>query len=87
MTDRTAAEESRRFLATILETSEDGIIAFNPAGKILMWNHGAEAIFGYPADEAIGKHSSEFVPPEWHSNLAPVNEQTLQGKTFPNWRA
>ena len=55
ITDRKAAEQSRRFLATMVDSSEDAIFAYSPTGAILTWNHGAEAIFGYKASEAIGQ--------------------------------
>ena len=58
VTERRAAEEAQRFLATIVESSEDAIAAYTPAGIILTWNRGAETIFGYAAAEAIGKHVS-----------------------------
>ena len=45
VTERLAAEEAQRFLAAIVESSEDAIAAYSPAGIILTWNRGAETIF------------------------------------------
>jgi PAS domain-containing protein len=45
VSEQCAAEESRRLLASIVESSEDGIIAYSPEGTI--WNQGAEVTFGY----------------------------------------
>jgi PAS domain S-box-containing protein len=48
----------------IIEDSDDAIITKNLDGIILSWNGGAEAIFGYSADEAIGKPITMLMPPE-----------------------
>jgi len=49
------AEEAKAFLAAVVESSEDAIIAYTLAGTILTWNRGAENVFGYCAKEVIGK--------------------------------
>ena len=55
VTERRAAEEAQGFLAAIVESSEDAIVAYTPAGIIRTWNRGAEAVLGYSPGEAIGK--------------------------------
>jgi PAS domain S-box-containing protein len=50
-------------LRAIVESSDDAIVSKNLAGVIQSWNQGAERIFGYTADEAIGKSMSLLVPP------------------------
>jgi diguanylate cyclase (GGDEF)-like protein/PAS domain S-box-containing protein len=64
ITERKAAEESRRFLAGVVESCEEAIITSAPSGQILTWNHGAEAIYGYSADEVIGKPFFMMIAPE-----------------------
>ncbi|MEO9383903.1 PAS domain S-box protein [Chromobacterium phragmitis] len=57
-----AAAQSR--LAAIVEGSVDAIISKTLSGVVTSWNFGAERIFGYEADEAIGRSLSELIVPE-----------------------
>ena len=49
-------------LATIVTSPRDAIIQVDDQGNIENWNKGAETIFGYAADEIIGKPKSILVP-------------------------
>ena len=79
VTGRRAAEEAQRFLASIVESSEDGIIGYTRAGIIRTFNRGAEIISGYSAEEAIGKHVAML--------LAPRNSSRCRRSWRPCWRA
>jgi two-component system, cell cycle sensor histidine kinase and response regulator CckA len=59
-------------LAAIVESSRDAIISVTSEGGILTWNHGAERIFGYSADEAVGRSILFLSPPD-----RPVKDSTL----------
>jgi diguanylate cyclase (GGDEF)-like protein/PAS domain S-box-containing protein len=64
ITERKAAEESRRFLAEVVESCEEAIITNAPSGEILTWNHAAEVIYGYTAGEAVGMPFPMIIAPE-----------------------
>ena len=61
VTERRKGEEAQRFLAAIVEGSGAAILSHTPDGIIRTWNRGAEAILGYSAADAIGRHVSEIV--------------------------
>jgi PAS domain S-box-containing protein len=53
-------------LASIVEFGDDAIVSKNLDGIITSWNRGAERIFGYLAEEVIGKPITILIPPERH---------------------
>jgi PAS domain S-box-containing protein len=56
-----------RFMANILQDSADAIITMDPESIVTSWNRGAESIFGYTADEAVGQHIDIIMPAEMRS--------------------
>jgi PAS domain S-box-containing protein len=64
ITERKQAEQVAQRLVSIIEFSDDAIISQELNGTIVSWNNGAERLFGYPADEAIGKPISIVFPPD-----------------------
>ncbi len=59
-----AARGQERLLAAVCSNSADAIITLNNAGIVQTWNRGAEMIFGYQAEEVIGRHFKIIVPEE-----------------------
>ena len=65
ITARRKAELTQRLLADIVESSDDAIISKDVNGIITSWNKGAERIFGYSAEEMIGKPIAVITAPKW----------------------
>jgi PAS domain S-box-containing protein len=62
ITDRLRADETARLLAAIVESSNDAIIGTNLDCIVTNWNKSAEALFGYSAEEMIGKSIEVLIP-------------------------
>jgi PAS domain S-box-containing protein len=58
------ADLVQAFLASIVQSSNDAIIGKTSDGIIVSWNDGAEMLFGYRAEEIIGKPISTLIPPD-----------------------
>lgn len=62
ITERKQAEEKIRYLANIVESSNDAIVTRSLDGTITSWNKGAEQIYGYSAEEILGKNVTTLMP-------------------------
>ena len=64
ITDKKKAEEALVRHAAVVESSDDGISSLTLDGVIVTWNAGAQRMFGYTKNEAVGKPATITVPPE-----------------------
>ncbi len=64
ITQRKEIEEAHAQFAAIVASSADAIISKTLAGDISSWNPGAEKIFGYPAEEIVGRSVRTLIPPD-----------------------
>ena len=80
MTERKRAEEARALLATVVESSDDAIFAQTLEGTILSWNRGAERMYGYSADEAIGMSVAQLAPPDRKAEIEEMLAAVARGE-------
>jgi PAS domain S-box-containing protein len=64
ITELKQSEAATRRLAAIVESSDDAIISKDLNGIIASWNDSARRIFGYDADEVVGKSITILIPPD-----------------------
>jgi PAS domain S-box-containing protein len=64
VSDRRRTEAARAHLAAIVESSDDAIVSKSLQGVIQTWNQGAERLFGYTADEMVGRPVTLIIPPD-----------------------
>lgn len=64
ITERRRIEAAAARLAAIVESSDDAIIGKDLFGIVTSWNHGAEMIFGYSAEEMVGQPITRLIPEE-----------------------
>src|SRR2546427_12072996 len=83
MTELGAVREAKARLGAIVEGSADGIYAKTLEGRITSWNAGAEQMFGYTAEEAIGRPVSFLVPEDRRGGLDRVVDHLRGGETNP----
>jgi PAS domain S-box-containing protein len=67
-------------IASIVEYSDDAIISKDLNGVITSWNNGAERIFGYTAEEALGKPITILIPPERHDEEPAILKRIRRGE-------
>ncbi len=61
VTEQKRSEEAAQHLANLVQDSDDGILGKDLDGRILSWNGGAENLFGYSAEEVLGRHVAMLV--------------------------
>jgi PAS domain S-box-containing protein len=84
-TARRQAQEQHQRLATIVENSADAILSRALDGKITSWNGGAEKLFGYSAEEIVGKSISRLIPDDEHLKAASFAERLDAGETVKDY--
>ncbi len=79
-TEQSTAAEKAAFLAAIVESSEDSIIGKDLNHVISSWNRGAERMYGYAAQEAIGQSIFLIVPEDKRAELLDFHARILRGE-------
>jgi len=85
ITKRKRELDASLMLASIVETSDDAIISKNLDGIITSWNKGAERIFGYMAEEMIGKSIKVLIPQEHQAEESTIIERIRSGHRIEHY--
>ena len=73
-------EDKMFLLASIVESSDDAIITKTSKGIITSWNSGAERIYGFPAEEVLGRPISILIPPGYNDDVPEILERIKRGE-------
>jgi PAS domain S-box-containing protein len=84
--DRRRAERDTQRLAAIVESSDDAIIRKSLEGTIEAWNGGAERIYGYTAEEAVGCSIRILVPPGREDEVDLILAKAREGNGMEHFR-
>jgi PAS domain S-box-containing protein len=85
LTREQEADRDRALLAAIVTSSDDAIISKTLQGVITSWNSGAERIFGYAAQEVIGKPISILIPPELQDEEPQILAKMARGERIDHF--
>jgi len=80
ITEHKKSEEKIQILANIVESSNDAIGTISLDGIITSWNKGAEQVYGYSAEEILGKPISIIAPPHLNKETQNLSEKIKQGE-------
>ena len=80
VSERQQTEETRAQLAAIVESSDDAIIGKTLDGIIVTWNPGAQRLFGYSSEEAVGKPMMMLIPPERRTEEPAILARVASGE-------
>ena len=87
--ERRQAQETRSRLAAIVESSDDAILSKSLNGIVTSWNEAAQRMFGYTAEEMVGRSILTIIPRELHSEEAEILRKMRAGERidhFETWR-
>jgi PAS domain S-box-containing protein len=83
--ERGWTDEAAQHLASIVESSDDAIVSKDLNGIIRTWNKGAERLFGYTAEEVVGKPITIIIPEDRQSEEPHILEQIRRGKSIEHY--
>ena len=86
ITEHRRGDRATRLLAAIVDSSDDAIVSKNLNGIITSWNAGATRIFGYTADETIGRPVSMLFPPDRMDEEPKILERLKRGERVDHYQ-
>jgi PAS domain S-box-containing protein len=81
----TDADGARFWLAAIIDSSEDAIVSKDLDGTINSWNAGAERMFEYTREEAVGQPITIIIPPELRQEEAEILRRLRAGQVIDHF--
>ena len=85
ISERQRADEVGQRLAAIVESSDDAIVSKDLNGIIVTWNHGAQQLFGYTADEVIGKPVNILIPEDRQNEEPGIIARIVRGERIDHY--
>jgi PAS domain S-box-containing protein len=85
ITERIRATQVAQRLASIVESSDDAIVSQDLNGVVVTWNKSAERLFGYSADEVIGKPILFLIPTDRQHEELTILQRIRSGKPINNY--
>jgi PAS domain S-box-containing protein len=85
VSSRRRAEQASRLLASIVESSDDAIVSKDTNGIVTSWNRGAERIFGYTAEEMIGRPIRVIAAPDRVQEMSAILERVKSGERVDHY--
>jgi PAS domain S-box-containing protein len=85
ITEQSRAVQAREQLASIVESSGDAIVSKDLNGIIVSWNSAAERLFGYAAEEVVGKSITILIPEELHDEEPKILERVRHGNSLDHY--
>jgi two-component system, chemotaxis family, CheB/CheR fusion protein len=85
ISERKRYEEEQARLAAIVDSSDDAIISRDLNGIIVTWNRGAERLFGYTAEEAVGKPITMLYPPDRLDEASGILARIRRGERIDHY--
>ena len=85
ITERKQAEEAAAHLGAIVTSSDDAIVSKNLQGIIRSWNKGAQCLFGYTTEEAIGKPAMLLIPLDRADEGPAILERIRRGEVVDQY--
>jgi PAS domain S-box-containing protein len=85
LVERTQIEQRFRWLASIVESSDDAIIGESLDGIIMSWNNGAQRLYGYTVEETVGKPITILIPPDRYHEERSIIERIKRGERIDHY--
>jgi diguanylate cyclase (GGDEF)-like protein/PAS domain S-box-containing protein len=80
-------QDNLSLLAQLIDSTDNSVVATSLTGIISHWNTGAERIFGYTADQALGQSILMLFPPLAHASEQSIQARIAQGEKIPAYEA